>query len=594
MKDYFNPKKYTLLHTKTEILPKNKTGKNQNVIYQLYPSPNPDYNYYMTNQNFFRNNNNINNQFYPNKTLGPTFIPYNIINNNISSNDRIYQKYFYINENNYQKNNHPNTVLHRKHIFLNNNRNSIYDQIQSPMPTFINDNNDSYIYERLNNKKKNFEGNNLRNKTTNYLLSDNISNFYSANKNDNYARNERKTFLNIYKRKMIESFVKIINKIIEKNKKKEISKKFFNNFKKSIYRKKIDNNYFKNEDPKFNEYKDMIYNYIKCKNNLSMTKIYNILKPKDRLNFNTINAVNERKMKLNKKEENNNNSLKITSKKNQLERFRQLQKKYGKIYEKKKNESLTFEEKIKNYINSKTIESTSSNNNNDNTNDVLRKKLLFKRIQRHSQYFTKANNTEEINYISSIKDNSNNNKSIYENKNKIINNKKKFDTASSNKSCQSLSENRNSHKIYIFKNIATADRRIYVYMSYINSDYNNNKKEKKFYDNNILEISNIYNMSYIGNNCTKSNLTKFNKKLSKIDEEIDDQGNTNLSMSFKDNNKYSDKKGEKEMKILKITKRTINNNIKNNNKKDISKGSSNIRKKYIIREIKKNYKDEEN
>ena len=61
-----------------------------------------------------------------------------------------------------------------------------------------------------------------------------------------------------------------------------------------------------------------------------MTKIYNILKPKDRLNFNTINAVNERKMKLNKKEENNNNSLKITSKKNQLERFRQLQKKYGK------------------------------------------------------------------------------------------------------------------------------------------------------------------------------------------------------------------------------------------------------------------------
>jgi hypothetical protein len=131
-------------------------------------------------------------------------------------------------------------------------------------------------------------------------------------------------------------------------------------------------------------------------------------------------------------------------------------------------------------------------------------------------------------------------------------------------------------------------------MSYINSDYNNNKKEKKFYDNNILEISNIYNMSYIGNNCTKSNLTKFNKKLSKIDEEIDDLGNTNLSMSFKDNNKYSDKKGEKEMKILKITKRTINNNIKNNNKKDISKGSSNIRKKYIIREIKKNYKDEEN
>ena len=101
-------------------------------------------------------------------------------------------------------------------------------------------------------------------------------------------------------------------------------------------------------------------------------------------------------------------------------------------------------------------------------------------------------------------------------------------------------------------------------------------------------------MSYIGNNCTKSNLTKFNKKLSKIDEEIDDLGNTNLSMSFKDNNKYSDKKGEKEMKILKITKRTINNNIKNNNKKDISKGSSNIRKKYIIREINKNYKDEEN
>ena len=108
----------------------------------------------------------------------------------------------------------------------------------------------------------------------------------------------------------------------------------------------------------------MIYNYIKSKDDLSHSKIYNILKPEDKMKFNTINAIRKNNSKFKIKEENSssNNTSIITEKKSAIQRFKQLQKKYGKIYEKKRNESISFEDRIKNYINHKTIDSTSSNN----------------------------------------------------------------------------------------------------------------------------------------------------------------------------------------------------------------------------------------
>ena len=605
MKDYFNifnKNKYTLFQTKTEIFPKNKNTQNQKTYYN-YTSNFPENNSYnKTSQNFFPYNTNINNinninQYSSNNPQVPTYIPFNVINNNISSNDRIYQKYFYIADRNNTLNNynnsHANTTFHRNY---DKNRDSIYkeERTRSPIPDIIEkENYDFLIKERLKNKRKNnLNENNYGNKSTEVkvfngsLLSRSRSNFFSDNKKDIILRQKNKTCLGIYRNKIIQIFVKIINKVIEKHKKNEILKNFFYNLKKSYYKNRIKINYlndkYNKDDPKYKEYKDMIYNYIKSKNDLPMTKIYNILKPEDKLKFNTINTLSKTDTKFRPKEESNNNSnnnsSRTSQKINEMQRFRQLQKKYGKIYEKKKNESISFEDKIKNYINQKTIDSTSSNNTD---NDIMRKNIIFKRVKKNDKVFKKVNKTEENgnnNNISSndiYNNNSSNIKYIKEYKSKPIAKKKRLNSQSSYKSIKSIDNNKIIYKIYIVKNIISSDKRIFVNINYINLSNKDKKSDKKFYSNDMLEISDINEINYIGNNKN----SKHKKKLSKIEEEIDDKINTNLSMSIKENNNKNiikEKQEKKEETNPKSMKRIINNNRINNNNL-----TAKFRKKYL-------------
>ena len=606
MKDYFNifnKNKYTLFQTKTEIFPKNKNTQAQKIHYNYNPTFPKNTNYNNTDQNFFPYNTNLNNinninQYVPNNPQGPTYIPFNVINNNISSNDRIYQKYFYIADRNNTLNNynnsHANTTFHRNYDKILDSQYK-EERTRSPIPDIIEkENYDFLIKERLKNKRKNYlNENKYGNKSTEVkfynraLLSRSTSNFYSDNKKDNILGQKNKTYLNIYRNKIVQIFVKIINKVIERYKKKEIMKNFFYNLKKSYYKNRIKINYlndkYNKDDPKYNEYKDMIYNYIKSKNDLPMIKIYNILKPEDKFKFNTINSLSKTNSKFRPKEESisNNTSSRTSQKFNEMQRFRQLQKKYGKIYEKKKNESISFEDKIKNYINQKTIDSTSSNNTD---NDIFRKNIIFKRVRKNNKEYKKLNKTEEKrenNNISSndiYNNNSSNIKYIKEYKSKPIEKRRRMNSQSSYKSIKSTNDNKNRYKIYIVKNIVSSDKRIFVNINYINLSDKDKKSDKKYYSNDMLEISDVNEINYLGNNNNKNNNAKHKKKLSKIEEEIDDKINTNLSISIKENNNkniINENQDKKEETNPKSMKRIINNNRINNNL------TAKFRKKYL-------------
>ena len=594
MKDYFNENKYRLFQTKTKIF-----SKNQNSYLNLYPQ-NQLYNIIDNNSTTFNNNYNYNTQYNPNNIQGTTYIPLNVINNNISTNDRIYQKYFYINQRNTPLNkyntNHANTTIHFNS--QNKKRMQQYINARSPIQDLIeNENFDFYIEERLkNNKRKNIEENNsYMNKTTGFkFISNNslnkanrtnLSNFYTLNKNDSILKQNNRIYLNIYRNKIANNFVRIINKIIIKRKKIEIFQKFYNNLKKIYYLKGVKPNYLESkydkDDPKYKEYKDMIYNYIKSKDDLSHSKIYNILKPEDKMKFNTINAIRKNNSKFKIKEENSssNNTSIITEKKSAIQRFKQLQKKYGKIYEKKRNESISFEDRIKNYINHKTIDSTSSNNDKS----LRRRKIIFKHVKRNDKIKHELNHTNENTDNDSIKVNINKNNIITEHKSNISKNKFDSKMSNSNKSFKSISVNRNKniYKIFIIKNIITPDKRLYVNINYINLNNIRKKSEKKLYNNDNLEISEIIDINYIGGKSNiKNNLGKHMKKLSKIEEEIDEKINTNLSMSIKDDNNKN--KEENNNKTININTKGISN-YNNLNK--------NIRKKYLYKKGNKNTND---
>lgn len=595
MKDYFN-NKYTLFKTRTKVFPGNNS-KNKNMYLNLNPE-NQENDYNNTYQNFFQYNN-INNP------QGHTYIPLNVINNNISSNDRIYQKYYYINERNtplhnyYTNNNHPNTTYHNN-IYKEKNVNIGNNNDTSPIRGFIeNQNFDYYINEKLNKRKK-LEQNDYINKSAGFKFLNrtmsfynNKSKLYTANNMDKINQKENQylkrkndmLYLNIYRQKLIKVFVQNINKIIEKNKKKEIMIIFFNNLKKGFYKKRSSINYFNNKkiqnDPKYNEYKDMIYNYIKSKNNLPMSKIYNILKPLDKSQFNTINNASDVKNNIKNKirNESNKNSYRVMTQKNEIEKFKKLQKKYGKIYEKKTKEISSFEDKINNYINHKTIESTSSINPD---NDISRKKKVFKHKRKIEKNLTNYNLTdgkkkENINLINESDRNTNNNMAIKEYKTKnITKRKKRLDSQSSSKSFKTISEIRNIYNIYIIKNIISADKRLYVNIKYIFLDHK--KKENNFYTNDTLEKSENINITIKGYNITKNNDIKHKKKLSKIEEEVDDKINTNLSQSIKEE-KYHEKKEADQKKNINSIKGSFNSNNMVYNPKKFS--LTNLKRKYI-------------
>ena len=222
MKDYFNENKYRLFQTKTKIF-----SKNQNSYLNLYPQ-NQSYNIIDNNSTTF--NNNYDTHYNPNNIQGTAYIPLNVINNNISTNDRIYQKYFYINQRNTPLNkyntNHANTTIHFNS--QNKNRMQQYINSHSPIPDLIeNENCDFFIEQRFkNNKRRNFDENNsYMNKTTGFKLINNnslnkanrtnLSNFYTLNNNDAFVNQNNKIYLNIYRNKIAQNFVRIITILLK-------------------------------------------------------------------------------------------------------------------------------------------------------------------------------------------------------------------------------------------------------------------------------------------------------------------------------------------------------------------------------------------
>ena len=597
MKDSFNDKNFIIFKTRSQIFNNKKNSRmQQKDLNQVNNS--------FTNKNFFQFRNYFN-QYNSNSQEGSNYIPFNIINNNILSNDTIYQKYYYINQRNnqmniYQKNNNVNKTYFRN--FKNENKlNNQYERRKSP---FIKNINLGYLKnENLKIKKRsNLNENNFMNKTVRpYFLNRTLSSFYekpkfySMNIMDKLNsketqlsfRQKSKKYLNIYRDQLVKIFVKNINKIIDKIKKRELMRKFYNNMKRIYYEKRYKTNYlndkYNQSNAKYNEYKNMIYNYIKSKSDLSITSMYNILKPKDRKKHNSTNKKNMKNYKTNGKSDGN---LDEKKEKNQIERLKKLQKKYGKIYMEKKRE-ISFEGKINKYVNQKTIENASSTTPD---NDLPKNKfnLIRENKKNFSEIFLKGKErnvnlqTEIYPYMI------HKSPEIIENKIKNMHKRKKTtNSLTSNKSYNNLTNFKKIYNIYITKNIVTSDKKLFVNIKYISLD--NFKSTKAFFPNTVLKISKLVKINYIGNNNIKKHIKIHNKRLSEIEEEIDEKINSNLSLSKREN-KYLEKGEKTEKKIIKSIKGNINkNNIVYFSKNNVF---SKIRRKNFYYKYKNNEDNE--
>ena len=597
MKDSFNDKNFILFKTRSQIFNNKKNSRmQQKDLNQVNNS--------FTNKNFFQFRNYFN-QYNSNSQEGSNYIPFNIINNNILSNDAIYQKYYYINQRNnqmniYQKNNNVNKTYFRNF----KNENKLNNQNERRKSPFIKNINLGYLKnENLKIKKRsNLNENNFMNKTARpYFLNRTLSSFdekpkfYSMNIMDKLNsketqlsfRQKSKKYLNIYRDQLVKIFVKNINKIIDKIKKRELMRKFYNNMKRIYYEKRYKTNYlndkYNQSNAKYNEYKNMIYNYIKSKSDLSITSMYNILKPKDRKKHNSTNKKNMKNYKTNGKSDGN---LDEKKEKNQIERLKKLQKKYGKIYMEKKRE-ISFEGKINKYVNQKTIENASSTTPD---NDLPKNKfnLIRENKKNFSEIFLKGKErnvnlqTEIYPYMI------HKSPEIIENKIKNMRKRKKrTNSFTSNKSYNNLTNFKNIYNIYITKNIVTSDKKLFVNIKYISLD--NFKSTKAFFPNKVLKISKLVKINYIGNNNIKKHIKIHNKKLSNIEEEIDEKINSNLSLSKREN-KYLEKGEKKEKKIIKSIKGNINkNNIVYFSKNNVF---SKIRRKNFYYKYKNNENNE--
>ena len=172
MKDSFNDKNF-IFKTRSQIFNNKKNSRmQQKDLNQVNNS--------FTNKNFFQFRNYFN-QYNSNGQEGSNYIPFNIINNNILSNDTIYQKYYYINQRNnqmniYQKNNNVNKTYFRNF----KNENKLNNQNERRKSQFIKNINLGYLKnENLKIKKRsNLNENNFINKTAQpYFLNKNLSSF---------------------------------------------------------------------------------------------------------------------------------------------------------------------------------------------------------------------------------------------------------------------------------------------------------------------------------------------------------------------------------------------------------------------------------
>ena len=557
-------KNNNIYKTKTDILPYNLKYKQEPKIYIKLDPEYLENNYkkaekkYLKNQNDLysptKDNNRYNNNNYLNNTVDNNNRRINSFNNNNKENKTISPIKKYIEKKNFN-------------FYLNK---GIKAQNQ-------NDNNKNDIN---NIKEENYANKSVDlnySKNNRYIDNNNIDT--DSIRSSQTQRKYLDSFnINIYQKKMIIIFTQIINRIMQRNKRKNILKIFLNNIKKYYTDNKEENdNYnkkFQKKNTKYNEYKNIIDNYVKTNNNNDSSNKNNEL----------INKMKNRKEPINQR--NNNNNLKLQKTENDIRRLKELQKKYAQIYKKKKNDSnISNDYKYRNYILRKTKTQNIFNNNklykstqNNYLNDISqilsekkKAKLLKSKLIRNikdsphtsfrkkynpymnnqkSQAFYTMPNLEESEETPTKSNNINNNKIIV---------KKLKITPRLSKNIKKeniIKKNEEIYKIYNIKDIVTMDKRLYVYINYITL-YNKKKEDENsmnYYDNNLLKISNEININIYGLNKNKSRLNRYllkiPKNLCKIEEESYSRGNENMKIN-----------NDIEKGILKLEK--YKNNLKN-------------------------------
>ena len=532
----------------------------------------------------------------------------NIINNNSTNENNFKKKYPYLkNQRNTtspikSKNNHllyENKTLdenNRKRNSFNDN-NSEYKTV-SPIKKYIEKKNFNFY---INNRIYTQGNNNIKkeiylNKSTDInKLHNNRYNYNNIDDKYNYIETQRSVGLphpkiNIYQKKMINIFVQIINKIIEKHKKNDSLISFFNKLKKNSQKNASSKYKYQKKNTKYNEYKNIMNKYVKTNN-----KGNELIK----------NKINNNKKIINERN-NNLRAQKTDFNQNDKKRLKELKKKYEKIYEKRKNSTIPFDDKYLNYMLRKTKTQYNLSKNNQSSNNesfieqiktkLLKSKLINnansnrnKQSQRNlRQRIYPYSNSKMFNSFSKYPENLGDISSNNINNKGIITKKLKI-TPKLSKNIKEEKENLNNkneqiYTIYNIKDIVTSDKRLYVYINYIT--LNNIQKEKDnildYYNNDLLRVSNALNISLDGwnkkSNKNKSSnyLTKQPKYLSKIEEEPYDKY-YNTSNKDKENDitkKYDNL--EKPILILekykkKLKKETIKKNIINYKKKSFEK-----------------------
>ena len=524
--------------TKTDILPNNLKYEQEPKIYIKLDPEYLENNYKKAEKKY--NNYNNNNKIFNKQYL-------NNINNSVDNDNRRQNSYNDNNNNNkeYIAMSPIKKYIEKKNfnIYLGEGKKAGNQNDKSNINSM---NDEIYVNKSvdLNYPKNNRYIDNNANDSESFRSSQT-----QGNKNIAYLN------INIYQKKMIIIFAQIINKIIQKNKRRYIFKIFVNNMSKikSTYNKK-----FQKKNTKYNEYKNIINNYVKANNNN-----YN-----DSSNNELINKMKNR----NKGpiiQRNNNNNLKFQKTDNDIKRLKELQKKYAQIYEKKKNSNsnISNDFKYRNYILRKTktqsifnknnlYNKTKQNNNLHDVTEILNElnekkkaKLLKNKLIRNikdspqtslrrkfnpyinvnkSQTFYPMPNLEESEETPSKNKNINNNQIIVKKLKitpKLSKNIKKDNI---------INKNEEIYKVYNIKDIVTRDKRLYVYINYITL-YNKRKEDENsmyYYDNSLLKISNEININIYRLNKNKKRLKRYILKnynnLSKIEEESYSRGNEKM------------------------------------------------------------------
>ena len=643
-----NEENYRMYKTKTEFFPPNSSYNQYNKTYMKFEPENLKQKYKPI--------------LYKNKTILS-----NITNNNLNNsiNNKIFKKSFFLN--NSKNNSFLNSKSNDKSFGQNNidkNKVDLNKEKSKGLSPIKNDNGNNNIYISKgvkNSKNKNVQNVPYNNHTYEYKIVNNdyiINNTQKLNNNNSKInqrlKNNNMPSLNIYQIKMTNIFVQIINKNIFKHIKKDMIL-FFDNLKNYCYNfyhnRRILNDYsdykYKKKESKYNQYKDIIYNYFKTNNNFPGI-IYKNLYENEKL----INSLKKKKLSNaqnndSKKKNSNNNKNDKNDKTVQI-KLRELQKKYENIYKRKKNYSISFDERFNKYLEknethlyepkkayyNNKLKDSSSKNEVNNERTMFKRKILINQLNKNRTKFHKTNLSQEINPSSNFKNqiiynsysNTPKNSIIFNlnreesrnNKNRIIIKKIKtklsgnFKRKSSN-SIGKQNENKISREIFKvknIKNIVTSDKRLYVHINYIslyNDKKNYNKNKNNYYKHNLLKISDKINIIFN----KRRLILKSNKKhetLSKIIEENSVKNNNSSNENDnEDNNDISNEKEKSEENthilqndvviniVLDFNKDIeINSNIDDNSNNNLEINKLKIYAKENERYLNSNDKDEDN